>query len=282
MEKKSTRLTRLFIVVLLCTAKLAAQPVTCDSTSNVIIYSNYDGGALNINVDQNIPNLMIGVVSYEAVQINITGTYAGNVTKVWYAGYNGGNDHCNLGITNTTINGVPANVDTIEIIPAATYSDPNGYASMVCSYQCVTGNQGGCNTPEQVVHFFMTKFGVSTFRFHRTQYGCWPTVAPVSSGGNCCLAPLSSGSNELQVKNSMNLFPNPTSGAVQLEYFSTTSEVVDVAMFDATGSLVMKQNLIAVVGENKITLEIEDLASGMYLIQVTSTDGIVCEHLIIE
>ncbi|MGL4599423.1 MAG: hypothetical protein ACRCYO_18005, partial [Bacteroidia bacterium] len=97
-----------------------AQSPFCDTLSNVVIYSNYDGGILNINVDQNIPNLKIGVCSYEAVQINIAGTYAANVTQVWYAGFDSNNDNCNLGVTNTTINGVPANVDTIQIYPAVT------------------------------------------------------------------------------------------------------------------------------------------------------------------
>lgn len=41
-----------------------AQGMTCDPQGNVAIFSNYDGGALTISVDQNIPDLKIGVVSY--------------------------------------------------------------------------------------------------------------------------------------------------------------------------------------------------------------------------
>jgi hypothetical protein len=50
-----------------------------DVNGNLLIYSNYDGGALTINVDLNIPGLRIGVCTYKAVAVNITGPFAGNV-----------------------------------------------------------------------------------------------------------------------------------------------------------------------------------------------------------
>lgn len=71
--------------------------------ANLIIFTNYDGGILNINVDQNIPNLKIGVCSYEPVTINISGTYASNVSEVIYAGYVSTNNmHCSN--SPTTVN----------------------------------------------------------------------------------------------------------------------------------------------------------------------------------
>jgi hypothetical protein len=48
----------------------------CDQDGNVVIYSNYDGGTLNINCDQNIPNLKIGICTYEPVIVNIDGPFA--------------------------------------------------------------------------------------------------------------------------------------------------------------------------------------------------------------
>src|SRR6187431_973655 len=105
---------------------------TCITTGggggNVVIFANYDGGILNINVDVNIPNLKIGICTYEPVVINLTGPYAANVAKVIRAGYpNTGNNNCNLGIFATAINGpVPANYSIVNI-PAATLTNPNGY-----------------------------------------------------------------------------------------------------------------------------------------------------------
>lgn len=158
---------------------------SCNPSGNVIIYSNYDGGVLNISVDQNIPNLKIGICTYEGTTINISGAFVGNVTAVAYAGYNANNAHCS-GIINTSINGVPIGITSIAIYPPATLNDPNGNPNIDCAYQCNTGNQGGCNTAGQVAHYFLTQFGGS-LRFHQTQYGCWTGTHLVSAGGNCCL-----------------------------------------------------------------------------------------------
>ncbi len=83
--------------------------VTCDSTGNLIIYSNYDGGILTINLDQNIPNLKVGICTYEPVQVSFTGAFVGNITQVIYAGFNStqNNNNCGQGNFITSISGVP-------------------------------------------------------------------------------------------------------------------------------------------------------------------------------
>lgn len=169
----------------------AAQGIFCEPTGNVAIFSNYDGGNLVINVDQNIPDLYIGIVSYEFSRITITGPYAGNVDAVWYVGYNASNDHCSLGSALfTTISGVPASVDSILLYPPATYANPNGYGSIICNYSCdISTSQGGCNTADQIAHYFLTQWG-GTLLFHFTQYGCWGNGYNISGGGNCCANPL--------------------------------------------------------------------------------------------
>ncbi len=175
--------------------QLKAQLV-CDSTANVIIYSNYDGGAININVDVNIPNLKIGVVSYEPVTINVGGPFVNNVVAVQFAGYyTTTNNHCTNTPLQTNINGAPAGTDTIVFLPNSPVQNTNGYNMIVCNYSCDTNtNQGGCNTPDQIVAYFLNVFG-GKLRYHFTQYGCWNGTYNVSDGGNCCVgsSPLSNG-----------------------------------------------------------------------------------------
>jgi hypothetical protein len=81
----------------------------CVNNGNLMLYSNYDGGIININVDVNIPNLKIGICTYEPVQVTISGIFAGNVTQVLYAGFNStqNNNNCNQGNFITSITGVP-------------------------------------------------------------------------------------------------------------------------------------------------------------------------------
>lgn len=166
--------------------KSSAQ-IFCKANGNVIIYSNYDGGYLNINVDQDIPNLKIGVTTYEDCEVNISGTYASNVTQVIYAGYEGDNQHCNPSPTTTSVIGVPANIVTIVQFPAAEWSNPFGYYYIICNYQCDSASyQGGCNTPDQIAYYYLTEFGGLLY-YHFTQYDCWQGTYNVSSGGNCCI-----------------------------------------------------------------------------------------------
>lgn len=276
---------RIFAILFLAFAgiKANAQPVLCDSTSNIIIYSNYDGGILNLDIDQNIPNLMIGICSYEAVQINISGTYASNVAKVWYAGYIGTNDNCNLGVMNTTISGVPNNVDTIEQFPAVTLNDPNGYSMMICAYQCASGSQGGCNTPEQVAHFFMTKFGGTSIRFHRIQYGCWPSqTVPISTGGNCCMLPLTLNTADLSNGEITNVFPNPAENEINISYAGKDNSAGKISLTDMLGREVLIQSFVSNPGEMQFRLDVAELPAGIYQLQIQTESGIVSKKIEIQ
>jgi len=38
----------------------------CNPNGNLVIFSNYEGGTLTINCDENFPNLKIGIVTYNS------------------------------------------------------------------------------------------------------------------------------------------------------------------------------------------------------------------------
>lgn len=271
-----------FFLLLACLAlpALSRAQMFCDTTSNIAIYSNYDGGPLTINVDQNIPNLKIGIVSYEYCTITITGTYAANVAQVWWAGYNGTNNHCNgTPPYTTTITGVAANVDTMEVIPPATMSDPNGYSYIICAYQCASGNQGGCNTPEQVAHYFMTKFGGGTIRFHYTQYGCWSGTKNISAGGNCCMLPLGTGLTETAQLEAMKLYPNPATSELNIALNLSKGQDVQATLVDVLGREVAHKTFEATAGDNQLKLPVETIAAGLYVLQVETAAGRVTRKI---
>jgi gliding motility-associated-like protein len=177
----------------------------CNGNGNLVIYSNYDGGSLNINVDQNIPNLKIGICTYEPVQVNISGPFVGNVTQVLYAGFNSnaGNNHCGLGIFSSSISGVNPAITEIQTAPPLGFDTKhgngqsgsgffNGSGLMVgVSGQCDTlYPAGGGNTPDEVVLYFLNNLG-DELLFHHTQYDCWLSETyNISDGGTCCINPL--------------------------------------------------------------------------------------------
>jgi gliding motility-associated-like protein len=173
----------------------------CDPNGNVVIYSNYEGGILNINIDQNIPNLKVGICAYEATEINFTGPFVGNITEVIYAGFNGlNNTNCGNNIPTTVINGVPGAIvsiysSTTNNIAATTYLGepvaPNATPLVNCmtgAEGCSNGNGGGGNSSPQIVQYFLSEFGPGAVLFaHLTQYNCFSGNYLLSAGGNCCL-----------------------------------------------------------------------------------------------
>ncbi len=170
----------------------AKSQILCNPNGNLVLFTNYDGGILNINLDMNIPNLKIGIVSYEAVSVNLSGTFVNNVTAVHYAGYNGSNNNCGSGVTVTSINGAPVSATTsIVFAPSSPLTNSNGNPSIICGYSCsTTTNQGGCNTIDQIEAYFANYFPGSSLRSHKVQYNCWSGSQLVSGGGTCCGNPV--------------------------------------------------------------------------------------------
>lgn len=264
------------MIAVFAVASLNAQSI-CDPGGNVVIYSNYDGGPLTINVDQNIPNLKIGVLSYEFCRIEVTGTYAANVTQLWYVGYDGNNDHCSLGAPlNTTITGVPNPVDSIIIYPPATYTNPNGYGVMICNTSCnTTVDQGGCNTADQTAHYFLTKFGGSLL-FHQTQYGCWSDTLNISAGGNCCANPMTT--LEETSADLFSLSPNPATDFVTMN-MSTSDEIRVAEIVNILGEVV--QSISVAPGTTSQQISLENLATGTYFFRMASSADVRTEKIVV-
>lgn len=177
------------------------QPEGCDPNGNLVVFSNYEGGILDIVVDQNIPNLKIGIVSYEATEVNITGPFIGNITGVIYAGFDAPSSNCGTTIDETTIAGISSSLVTIYSItdgniPIANYLGEPLPGIDIPLVNCITGAEGGCNTSNdgggnsapQIVQFFLSEFGAGTsLYFHNNLYGCFQSPYALSNGGNCCL-----------------------------------------------------------------------------------------------
>jgi hypothetical protein len=165
----------------------------CNAAGRIMIYSNYDGGIVTINIDQNIPNLKIGICTYEPVQVTFTGPFVGNIVQVRYAGFNSNqnNNNCGQGNFTTSIAGVPPGIVSILTAPPATLSDPDGWPQIVCGVGSCnpTGSTGGCNTPEQIVAYFESSMGGDMYG-HFTQYQCWLNETLfLSEAGTCCIDP---------------------------------------------------------------------------------------------
>lgn len=259
-------------LALFISANSFSQPVVCNAAGNLMLFTNYDGGNLNINVDVNIPNLKIGVVAYEGTTITISGTYANNVTAVAYAGYNGANAHCGS-VINTTISGTSgASVNTISLYPAATLANPNGYGLIICGYSCsTTTNQGGCNTVDQIEAYFLSVFPGSVLRAHKVQYGCWTGTQTISGGGTCC--GLTTGIASLSAENQINVYPNPAENNL---FIDSPEKIKTIKCINSLGQSFDLANTVG-------SIDISALSKGMYFLYITTeTDKTVMKKFVKE
>ena len=175
--RKNLLLSSLFTLVI-GFQSLFAQDI-CNPAGNVLVYSNYDGGSFTINIDENVPNIRIGLCSYESMNVTITGPYVANVVEVLYAGYNSDG--------STSVSGVDAGIVNILNYPPVTLFDADGYGFMICAYECDTDYvPGGCNTVDQAVDYFATNLA-GDFRYSFYQYGVFTGTQNMSDGGNCCI-----------------------------------------------------------------------------------------------
>jgi hypothetical protein len=140
--------------------------------ANVIVIGNYQGGTFTINVDQHLPGLGIGLVSYDPMTVTITGTYASDVVQVVHAGYDPG----------TTVTGLSGVTLADFHLPKAS---PDGGPADV-----IVDDIGGPGTTDageaQVAQYFVTTMGgAGTVVFHQCQYDAYSGTLAVSAGGSC-------------------------------------------------------------------------------------------------
>lgn len=246
----------------------AAFAQICNPSGNLIIFTNYDGGNLNIVVDVNIPNLKIGVCSYEGTAITISGAFAGNVTGVAYAGFNSNNNHCGAPIS-TSVSGAGSATTDITQYPPATLSNPNGYSMIICGYSCsLTTNQGGCNTVDQIENYFSTFFPGTHIYAHKVQYGCWSGNQAVSAGGTCCA--VSTAIAEVSETNSISVYPNPAADQLTIISEIPMKSAV-VKLTDINGKVIFET---ANVSGNSFVFDLSEQAKGIYFAEI-SNEGIV-------
>jgi hypothetical protein len=269
----------------------------CDINGNLVVYSNYDGGILNINCDVDIPNLKIGICTYEPVQVNISGPFASKVTQVLYSGFNSnqGNVHCGASTpATTTINGVNSSIAQVLTMPSIGYFPSHAFGQayqsgiMVgASGQCDTlYPHGGGNTADEIVGHFRDTLG-GALRFHHTQYGCWlGETRNLSDGGTCCIGEQiiqfkleSGGGTADQSTNSssnqaIKLVPNPSTDYVEVQMFDSGVKVVRLT------TLLGRLEWTATTSENSVSVPVYDKPSGIYLIDVVSETGRSTQYLV--
>lgn len=80
----------------------------------------------------------------------------------------------------------------------------------------------------------------------------------------------------------MSVFPNPAHGQVHISWNMNTSETGTLSLFDLAGQLLKQQSVSANSGLNNTTLNMYNYASGMYLLELKTSDNVALRKLILE
>jgi serine protease AprX len=79
-----------------------------------------------------------------------------------------------------------------------------------------------------------------------------------------------------------NLYPNPTSNDLHVSFDLTESGKIELLMVDATGKTVMVRSLGQASGNNKFSLDVNDLPAGIYMMNVSFEGQVITKRFVIQ
>jgi hypothetical protein len=74
--------------------------------------------------------------------------------------------------------------------------------------------------------------------------------------------------------------PNPSSERISIQLVNSLANSSDLTIMDATGKIILRKVIAA--NENTIELEVNDLANGLYFVQLKNGEGISNEKFIVQ
>jgi len=82
-------------------------------------------------------------------------------------------------------------------------------------------------------------------------------------------------SNHNQIPKNMSVFPNPVSELLNLWFYSVSDNETEINVFDTLGKVVQSNRTKITTGPNKILLNTEKLADGIYTIRLKNNDSAI-------
>ena len=94
-------------------------------------------------------------------------------------------------------------------------------------------------------------------------------------------------SNTTEIQNSktnviINLFPNPTNESLTINFYSNIPQIIKINVTDLLSRTIINSSNEVHVGNNKITLPSEGLASGTYIVNVISAERSIVKKVIFK
>ena len=93
-------------------------------------------------------------------------------------------------------------------------------------------------------------------------------------------SPLSARTNELAENISIQLSPNPTPSSMFIKLDSKVSKSLDLHISDLSGRVVLAEKWSIVVGDNYKTVDLKNLVSGAYMVQLLDNQNVISKKIV--
>ena len=89
--------------------------------------------------------------------------------------------------------------------------------------------------------------------------------------------------NQHVLKTNLDLFPNPNNGIAKIKYYTPVQGTLTISIIDITGKVVLQQQEMSSADvNNQYQLNFENLATGLYTLQISQEGSISSAKLVIQ
>ena len=83
-------------------------------------------------------------------------------------------------------------------------------------------------------------------------------------------------------KHNLSIMPNPSSGSTILNLFSVNTATVTISISDLSGRIIAQSSHTTSPGDNQIPINTQQFAPGLYLVKVSTENGIEVMKMVVE
>jgi hypothetical protein len=81
--------------------------------------------------------------------------------------------------------------------------------------------------------------------------------------------------------NLLQLYPNPAQNTLTVNYHTNEELPIQIVIFDLTGKIVLQQTANVILGDNTISIAVEQLPQGYYVVETNNGKTTLREKLLI-
>jgi hypothetical protein len=238
----------------IATADGIASPTGYTPSPALTVYP-YAGARLAANVSTNVDLLVFhGCTDAPIVDVKVNGTSTTLVNDIAYGQYQG-------------YVSVPASNVNIDVTLAAGSPIVETYTAPLAAF------------PGFALTVLASGFLNPAVNSNGAGFGLW--VASVA-GGALIPLPKVTGIEENTSVEGLNIYPNPASSEVFVEFNLAKNEKTTIRLSDLSGKVLSKNELGGVVGNQRISLNTSELSRGLYLVEVITNIGRITRKLSIQ